>query len=120
VSLEFGIPVVLHIYDVSPCLNAIVRAGTCRLSLWGLYHTGICVREDEVSFGGHPGTSTGVSVARPRAVRGAKWRGAIVLGHTQLDPLEVRQHLIDFATDWRALPLHFAPAPLDLLALRRS
>ena len=98
--------VVLHVYDVTPCLNACVRFFSCCRSKWGLYHTGICLGDHELAFGGHDGDSTGVWRSAPRATRGARFRTAHVLGHARLDPIEVRERIVESATAWSGRDYH--------------
>ena len=99
-------PVDLHVYDVSPCINYFALSCSCGLSRWGLYHTGICVHDVELSYGGHPGTATGVCQSKPRCIRGARFRVSLRLGCTSLDPVELRQHLADVAVHWPGCDYH--------------
>ena len=96
-----------NIYALMPRLNAAIRVASCGCSRWGLWHCGIEIDGREWSFGGHGGTHSGVAGGEPRsAVTGAKFSVSIPLGHSMLDPIEVRETLAEAAVAWPGCEYH--------------
>ena len=104
-----GRTVVCNVYALTPRLNSACRVGSLKRSRWGIYHTGIEVYGTEYSFGGHAGSSTGVSAGTPRKVSGARFVTSIPLGVCAHDVFELRSLLADVATEWTGRDYH----PLD-------
>lgn len=89
--------VFINVYDITPRLNRWLR---CCCAQWGIYHTGVEVHGREFAFGGHDAETTGVFCAKPNAIQGAKFFERVPIGHTNLNPPELRQQIAALATEW--------------------
>mmetsp|Transcript_15257 Transcript_15257/g.27163 ORF Transcript_15257/g.27163 Transcript_15257/m.27163 type:complete len:424 (-) Transcript_15257:165-1436(-) len=86
-----------NVYDLTPCLNGIVRCVFC--TNWGVYHTGVEVHGFEFAFGGHHEEGTGVFCHVPRATPARLWR-TVPVGHTTHDPRQLMLCVSQFSTQW--------------------
>ncbi|CAO2813436.1 unnamed protein product [Amaranthus hypochondriacus] len=80
-------PVYLNVYDLTPANGYMYWAGL------GIYHTGIEVYGAEYAFGAHDFPTSGVFEIEPRQCPGFKFRKAIFMGSTYLEPSEVREFM---------------------------
>lgn len=90
--------VFVNVYDIVPRINSLIRCFCC--TKWGIYHTGVQMHGLEIAFGGHDDKSTGVFCARPRSCQGARFLEQVPVGHSKLDPLELRQMIADISGSW--------------------
>lgn len=77
-------PVYLNVYDLTPINGYMYWAGL------GIFHTGVEVYGAEYAFGAHDFPTSGVFEVEPRQCPGFKFRKAIFMGTTSLEPNEVR------------------------------
>ncbi|KAH9624662.1 hypothetical protein KSS87_001672 [Heliosperma pusillum] len=80
-------PVYLNVYDLTPVNGYMYWAGL------GIFHTGVEVHGSEYAFGAHDYPTSGVFEVEPRQCPGFKFRKAIFMGMTTLDPSEVREFM---------------------------
>lgn len=80
-------PVYLNVYDLTPVNGYMYWAGL------GIFHTGLEVYGAEYAFGAHDFPTSGVFEVEPRQCPGFKFRRAIFMGTTSLDPSEVRDFM---------------------------
>ncbi|KAL9245026.1 hypothetical protein vseg_018725 [Gypsophila vaccaria] len=80
-------PVYLNVYDLTPVNGYMYWAGL------GIFHTGVEVHGSEYAFGAHDYPTSGVFEVEPRQCPGFKFRKAIFMGMTTLNPTEVREFM---------------------------
>ncbi|KAL9238190.1 hypothetical protein vseg_012651 [Gypsophila vaccaria] len=80
-------PVYLNVYDLTPANGYMYWAGL------GIFHTGVEVHGSEYAFGAHDYPTSGVFEVEPRQCPGFKFRKAIFMGTTTLNPTEVREFM---------------------------
>ncbi|KAL2927483.1 hypothetical protein RDABS01_019814 [Bienertia sinuspersici] len=80
-------PVYLNVYDLTPINGYMYWAG------FGIFHTGVEVYGAEYAFGAHEFPTSGVFEVEPRQCPGFKFRKAIFMGTTSLEPNEVREFM---------------------------
>ncbi|XP_057550540.1 deSI-like protein At4g17486 [Amaranthus tricolor] len=81
------VPVYLNVYDLTPANGYMYWAGL------GIYHTGVEIYGAEYAFGAHDFPTSGVFEVEPRQCPGFKFRKAIFMGTTSLEPSEVREFM---------------------------
>lgn len=79
-----NVPVYLNVYDLTPINGYAYWFGL------GVYHSGVEVHGIEYAYGAHEYPSTGIFEGEPKQCEGFTFRKSILIGKTDLGPLEVR------------------------------
>ncbi|KAJ0231745.1 PPPDE domain-containing protein [Hirschfeldia incana] len=86
-----NVPVYLNVYDLTPINGYAYWFGL------GVYHSGVEVHGIEYAFGAHEYPSTGIFEGEPKQCEGFTFRKSILIGKTDLGPLEVRATMEELA-----------------------
>ncbi|KAJ0256693.1 PPPDE domain-containing protein [Hirschfeldia incana] len=90
-----NVPVYLNVYDLTP-----INGYTYWFGL-GVYHSGVEVHGIEYAFGSHEYPSTGIFEVEPKQCEGFTFRKSILIGKTDLGPLEVRATMDQLADKYK-------------------
>ncbi|CAK0844188.1 unnamed protein product, partial [Prorocentrum cordatum] len=102
-SLRWGIPVLLHIYDVSQAdsiqrLNSFLANRRCPVKLGGVFHAGVEVAGMEWSFGQTEDDATpGVSPNPPREHPAHRFRQTVELPRARLSVADIQEVIAELA-----------------------
>ncbi|KAM7275441.1 hypothetical protein ACFE04_017307 [Oxalis oulophora] len=88
------VPVYLNVYDLTTFNGYAYWFGL------GIYHSGVQVHGVEYAFGAHDHATTGVFEVEPRQCPGFTFRKSILIGRTDLGPLEVHSFMEKLATEY--------------------
>jgi hypothetical protein len=88
------VPVYLNVYDLTPINGYIYWLGL------GIFHSGIEAHGAEYAFGAHDYPTSGVFEVDPRHCPGFTFRTSVVLGTTDLSPLEFRSFVEQCADEY--------------------
>ncbi|KAL8161983.1 hypothetical protein V2J09_013472 [Rumex salicifolius] len=78
-----AVPVYLNVYDLTPINGYAYWLGL------GIYHSGVQVHGVEYGFGAHDHETTGIYEVEPKQCPGFTFRKSILVGRTDLGPIEV-------------------------------
>ncbi|PRQ50457.1 putative PPPDE putative peptidase domain-containing protein [Rosa chinensis] len=90
-----SMPVYLNVYDLTPYNGYAYWLGL------GVYHSGVQVHGIEYAFGAHEYPTTGIFEGEPKKCEGFTFRKAILIGKTDVGPLEVRTVMEQLAEQYR-------------------
>ncbi|XP_010417673.1 PREDICTED: deSI-like protein At4g17486 isoform X1 [Camelina sativa] len=90
-----NVPVYLNVYDLTPFNGYAYWLGL------GVYHSGVEVHGIEYAFGAHEYPSTGIFEGEPKQCEGFTFRKSILIGKTDLGPLEVRATMEQLADKYK-------------------
>ncbi|KAL6141102.1 hypothetical protein ACLB2K_059393 [Fragaria x ananassa] len=90
-----SVPVYLNVYDLTPYNGYAYWLGL------GVYHSGVQVHGIEYAFGAHEYPTTGIFEGEPRKCDGFTFRKSILIGKTDVGPLEVRTVMEQLAEQYR-------------------
>ncbi|KAM0957076.1 hypothetical protein ACFX2I_025200 [Malus domestica] len=90
-----SVPVYLNVYDLTPFNGYAYWLGL------GVYHSGVQVHGVEYAFGAHEFPTSGIFEGEPKKCDGFTFRKSILIGKTDVGPLEVRAVLEDLAANYR-------------------
>ncbi|EOA35675.1 hypothetical protein CARUB_v10020909mg [Capsella rubella] len=90
-----NVPVYLNVYDLTPINGYAYWLGL------GVYHSGVEVHGIEYAFGAHEYPSTGIFEGEPKQCEGFTFRKSILIGKTDLGPLEVRAAMEQLADKYK-------------------
>ncbi|XP_009104477.1 deSI-like protein At4g17486 isoform X1 [Brassica rapa] len=90
-----NVPVYLNVYDLTPINGYAYWFGL------GVYHSGVEVHGIEYAFGAHEYPSTGIFEGEPKQCEGFTFRKSILIGKTDLGPLEVRATMDQLADKYK-------------------
>ncbi|CAH8356170.1 unnamed protein product [Eruca vesicaria subsp. sativa] len=90
-----NVPVYLNVYDLTPINGYAYWFGL------GIYHSGVEVHGIEYAFGAHEYPSTGVFEGEPKQCEGFTFRKSILIGKTDLGPLEVKATIEKLADKYK-------------------
>jgi hypothetical protein len=91
---KYRVPVYLNVYDLTPINGYIYWLGL------GIFHSGIEAHGAEYAFGAHDYPTSGVFEVDPRHCPGFTFRTSVVLGTTDLSPLEFRSFVEQCADEY--------------------
>jgi hypothetical protein len=91
---NYRVPVYLNVYDLTPINGYIYWLGL------GIFHSGIEAHGAEYAFGAHDYPTSGVFEVDPRHCPGFTFRTSVVLGTTDLSPLEFRSFVEQCADEY--------------------
>ncbi|XP_050381828.1 deSI-like protein At4g17486 [Argentina anserina] len=90
-----SVPVYLNVYDLTPYNGYAYWLGL------GVYHSGVQVHGIEYAFGAHEYPTTGIFEGEPKKCDGFTFRKSILIGKTDVGPLEVRAVMESLAEQYR-------------------
>ncbi|XP_039052690.1 deSI-like protein At4g17486 isoform X2 [Hibiscus syriacus] len=90
-----SVPVYLNVYDLTPMNGYAYWFGL------GVYHSGVQVHGIEYAFGAHEYPTTGIFEAEPKQCEGFSFRKSILIGKTELGPMDVRGIMEDLAEEYK-------------------
>uniref|UniRef100_A0A1J3K5C5 DeSI-like protein n=1 Tax=Noccaea caerulescens TaxID=107243 RepID=A0A1J3K5C5_NOCCA len=90
-----NVPVYLNVYDLTPINGYAYWLGL------GVYHSGVEVHGIEYAFGAHEYPSTGIFEGEPKQCEGFTFRKSILIGKTDLGPLEVRATMEQLSENYK-------------------
>ncbi|XP_038994400.1 deSI-like protein At4g17486 isoform X2 [Hibiscus syriacus] len=90
-----SVPVYLNVYDLTPMNGYAYWFGL------GVYHSGVQVHGVEYAFGAHEYPTTGIFEAEPKHCEGFSFRKSILIGKTELGPVDVRGIMEDLAEEYK-------------------
>jgi len=90
-----NVPVYLNVYDLTPINGYAYWLGL------GVYHSGVEVHGIEYAFGAHEYPSTGIFEGEPKQSEGFTFRKSILIGKTDLGPLEVRATMEQLSENYK-------------------
>ncbi|KAJ8755158.1 hypothetical protein K2173_018956 [Erythroxylum novogranatense] len=90
-----SVPVYLNVYDLTPMNGYAYWLGL------GVYHSGVQVHGVEYAFGAHEYSSTGIFEGEPKRCDGFTFRKSILIGKTDMSPVEVRAVMEALAEKYR-------------------
>ncbi|KFK42451.1 hypothetical protein AALP_AA2G258500 [Arabis alpina] len=90
-----NVPVYLNVYDLTPINGYAYWFGL------GVYHSGVEVHGIEYAYGAHEYPSTGIFEGEPKQCDGFTFRKSILIGKTDLGPLEVRATMEQLAENYK-------------------
>ncbi|KAF8103069.1 hypothetical protein N665_0188s0029 [Sinapis alba] len=90
-----NVPVYLNVYDLTPINGYAYWFGL------GVYHSGVEVHGIEYAFGAHEYPSTGIFEGEPKQCEGFTFRKSILIGKTDLGPLEVKATMDQLADKYK-------------------
>jgi hypothetical protein len=93
-SSSSPVPVYLNVYDLTPLNGYFYWIGV------GIYHSGIEAHGAEYAFGAHDYPTSGVFEVEPRHCPGFTFRSSLLLGTTDLSPLEFRSFIEKCADEY--------------------
>ncbi|CAL9177026.1 unnamed protein product [Musa hybrid cultivar] len=89
-----AVPVHLNVYDLTPINGYAYWLGL------GAYHSGVQVHGVEYAYGAHDHPTTGIFEGEPRQCPGFAFRKSILIGHTDLEPRELRMLMEEMAAEY--------------------
>ncbi|CAN8233516.1 unnamed protein product [Cochlearia groenlandica] len=90
-----NVAVYLNVYDLTPINGYAYWLGL------GVYHSGVEVHGIEYAFGAHEYPSTGIFEGEPKQCEGFTFRKSILIGKTDLGPLEVRATMEQLSDNYK-------------------
>ncbi|CAL0335261.1 unnamed protein product [Lupinus luteus] len=90
-----SVPVYLNVYDLTTINGYAYWFGL------GVYHSGVQVHGVEYAFGAHDYPSTGIFEGEPKRCAGFRFRKAIMIGKTDMEPAEVKGMMEELANEYR-------------------
>lgn len=93
-------PVYLNVYDLTAINGYVYWAGL------GVFHSGVEVHGVEYAFGAHDYPTSGVFEVEPRQCPGFKFRKAIFMGTTCLDPGQFREFMERYSANYNGDTYH--------------
>lgn len=93
-------PVYLNVYDLTAINGYVYWAGL------GVFHSGVEVHGVEYAFGAHDYPTSGVFEVEPRQCPGFKFRKAIFMGTTWLDPGQFREFMERYSANYNGDTYH--------------
>ncbi|KAK9922990.1 hypothetical protein M0R45_031426 [Rubus argutus] len=90
-----SVPVYLNVYDLTPYNGYAYWLGL------GVYHSGVQVHGIEYAFGAHEFPTTGIFEGEPKKCDGFTFRKSILIGKTDVGPLEVRAVMEQLAEEYK-------------------
>ncbi|XP_071723477.1 deSI-like protein At4g17486 [Rutidosis leptorrhynchoides] len=94
------VPVYLNVYDLTTFNGYAYWLGL------GIYHSGVQVHGVEYAFGAHDHANTGVFEVEPKHCPGFTFRKSILIGRTDLGPVEVHAFMEKLAEDYSGNSYH--------------
>lgn len=95
-----SVPVYLNVYDLTPINGYAYWLGL------GIYHSGVQVHGIEYGFGAHEHSTTGVFEVEPKKCPGFTFRKSILVGRTDLGPVDVRAFMEKLAEQYSGNTYH--------------
>ncbi|VVA19922.1 PREDICTED: deSI At4g17486 [Prunus dulcis] len=90
-----SVSVYLNVYDLTPFNGYAYWLGL------GVYHSGVQVHGVEYAFGAHEYPTTGIFEGEPKKCDGFTFRKSILIGKTDVGPLEVRAVMEELAEQYK-------------------
>ncbi|URE48140.1 hypothetical protein MUK42_13777 [Musa troglodytarum] len=89
-----AVPVHLNVSDLTPINGYAYWLGL------GAYHSGVQVHGVEYAYGAHDHPTTGIFEGETRQCPGFAFRKSILIGHTDLEPRELRMLMEEMAAEY--------------------
>ncbi|KAL3633090.1 hypothetical protein CASFOL_026074 [Castilleja foliolosa] len=90
-----SVAVHLNVYDLSSMNGYAYWLGL------GVFHSGVQVHEVEYAFGAHEYPTTGIFEGEPKICEGFTFRKSILIGWTNMSPVEVRRIMEELADKYK-------------------